>query len=44
VFCIASPLGAGWLMLKSMIEDRRRAAKGTQMTRAAIEISRHALA
>ena len=44
VFGIASPLGAGWLLLKSMIEDRRLAAKRTQMTRAANEISRQAIA
>ena len=43
VFGIALPLGAGWLLLKSMIEDRRLAAKRTQMERAAIEILRQAI-
>ena len=44
VFGIASPLGAGWLLLKSMIEDRRLTAKRRQMARAAIEILRQAIA
>ena len=43
VFGIALPLGAGWLLLKSMIEDQRLAAKHTQMQRAAIEILRQAI-
>jgi hypothetical protein len=43
VFGIALPLGAGWLLLKSMIEDRRLAAKRTQMERAAIDILRQAI-
>lgn len=43
-FGVASPLGAGWLVLKSMIVDRRQAAKRTQTERAAIEISRQGTA
>ena len=42
VFGIALPLGAGWLLLRSMIEDQRLAAKRTQMERAAIGILRQA--
>lgn len=43
VFGIALPLGAGWLLLKSMIEDQRLAAKHREMERAAIEILRQAI-
>jgi hypothetical protein len=43
VFGIALPLGAGWLLLKSMIVDQRLAAKHTRMERAAIEILRQAI-
>ena len=43
VFGVALPLGAGWLLLKSMIADQRLAAKHTQMERAAIEILRQAI-
>jgi hypothetical protein len=42
VFGIALPLGAGWLLLRSMIEDQRLAAKRTHMERAAIGILRQA--
>jgi hypothetical protein len=43
VFGIALPLGAGWLLLKSMIEDQRLAGKRAQMERAAIEVLRRAI-
>jgi hypothetical protein len=43
VFGVALPLGAGWLLLKSMIQDQRVAARHTQMERAAIEILRQAI-
>jgi hypothetical protein len=44
VFGIALPLGAGWLLLRSMLEDQRLAAKRSRMERAAIEILRQASA
>jgi hypothetical protein len=43
VFGIALPLGAGWLLLKSMIKDQRLAAKRGLMERAAIETLRRAI-
>ncbi len=43
VFGIALPLFAGWLLLKSMMEDQRAASKRARMERAAMVILRQAI-
>jgi hypothetical protein len=43
VFGIAMPLAAGWLLLRSMIEDQQVASKRAQMERATIVTLRRAI-